>query len=157
MSVHSDPWIYFYLAVHVFQLKYEIRTSRKMLITIKPFLFWNWKEFQNHGRHLPPATLGGRLRFCSLLNAEPVFSASNRLSITPSWSSGALKSTSVFFFAALSALSRSCLSRASLALINLSAASRSLMIFVYPSYWISKYLSINSMSNTSKIRSNHEE
>ena len=83
---------------------------------------------------LPPAALGGRFLFCSLLKADPVFKASNKLSMTPSWSSGALKSTRALFFAARSALSFSCFSRASLALINLSAASRSRIIFVYASY-----------------------
>ena len=83
---------------------------------------------------LPPAALGGLFRFCSLLKADPVFKASNRLSITPSWSSGALKSTRALFLAALSARSLSCFSRASLARINLSAASRSLIILLYPSY-----------------------
>ena len=83
------------------------------------------KDIQEKNSNLPPAALGGRFLFCSLLNADPVFKASNKLSMTPSWSSGALKSTKALFFAARSALSFSCFSRASLALISLSAASRS--------------------------------
>ena len=78
----------------------------------------------------PPAALGALFLFWSLLNADPVLRASKRLSMTPSWSSGALKSTRARFFSALSALSRSCFSRASLARACLACASRSLMILL---------------------------
>jgi len=84
------------------------------------------KDGQEEKTASPPAALGARFRFCSRLKADPVFKASSRLSMTPSWSSGALKSTSAFFLAARSARSRSCFSLASLARACFSVASLSL-------------------------------
>ena len=49
--------------------------------------------------------LAALFRFWSRLNAEPVFKASIKLSITPSWFPSLLKSTKAFFLATLSALS----------------------------------------------------
>ena len=50
--------------------------------------------------HIPPAALGALFLFASRLKADPVLNASSKLSITPSWSPGPLKSTRAFLLAA---------------------------------------------------------
>ena len=58
-------------------------------------------------RRSAPAGRAARFRFWSREKAEPVLSASIRLSITPSWFPSAVKSTNAFFLAARSARSYS--------------------------------------------------
>lgn len=84
---------------------------------------------------LPPAALVCRfLRWSGRLNAEPVWRASIKLSITPSWVSWAFMSTKARFRSARAALSASAFSRAIRALLCFSSVSRSFTISFWASY-----------------------